>query len=351
MPDVPAEFTQKLNAILTATLDYYEDTLADNVFRSNVTLAKLREKGNITEQNGGTRIIQPLMYGRNPTIQSYSGYDKFKVEQSDGISGAVYNWRQIGGSIIISRLEERVNSGEQALFNLLEKKVKQAEMTLQEKVNNQLINSFDEGNAGKDLTPLFKIVDPEPTTGVVGSIDAANHEWWRNRVETSDADSVTDLKQELRTLYNVCSRGGLNSRPDLTLTDQITYEQYEDSLDEKQRYVDTDIADLGFENLKLKGGVIAWEEVMPDVENLNEFDLEDEFDKDSNPETGTALMLNTEHIELVVDKETRFKTTEFKEAHDQDASIAKLLFMGNMTCNNRAKQGVLKNINRDLSTS
>jgi len=348
-------FNKKLNALLTSTMENYEETLADNVFRSNVTLAKMKEKGQITEQDGGSRIVQPLLYGRNKTIQSYNGYDRFKVEPSDGISAAVYEWRQVGGTITISRKENRMNSGKAQLFNLLEKKIMQAEMTLQENVNGQLINAFEPGNSGKDLTPLNMIVSADPTSGAAANLGGistaptAGNDFWKNQVLTSSATTASELKWEFYRLYNLCSRGGMNKRPDLALTDQITFELYEASLDAQQRYVDESTADLGFENLKLKGATLAWEEVMPDVQNQQKFEIDDEFDGSSNPATGSLMMMTTEFLELVVDSQTRFKTTEFKDATDQDASIAKLLFMGNMTCSNRRKQGVLKDINRDLT--
>lgn len=344
---------KELNALLTTTLEKYRKTLADNIFNSNVTLAKLMESDSIVRQGGGNEILQPLMYGKNSTAQSYHGYDKLDTEPQDGITAAEFDWKQLATTVSISRRERRQNSGEEALFNLMEKKIEQAEMSLKQLVNNQLINAFSPGNQGKDLTPIPQIIAADPSSGSnsqVGDIDGADHSWWRNQTKTSGASSLDDLEEELYTTYNLCSRGGMNERPDLVLMDQITFEQYEMGLDKRQRYVDENMADLGFENLALKGATVAWDEVIPDVQNGTPFDEESEFDESSNPATGTAFFITTKFLEFVIDSETEFESTEFEEPEDQDAAVSKILFMGELTCNNRRKQGVLKDIDRGLST-
>ena len=87
----------------------------------------------------GERIAQPLMYEENDTFKSYSGYEILTVKPQDGMTTAFFPWKEIGGTISISRLEERKNSGEAALLKLLEKKIMQAEMSIKAKVNQQLL--------------------------------------------------------------------------------------------------------------------------------------------------------------------------------------------------------------------
>ena len=341
--------SKELNALLTTTMEKYRPTMADNVFNSNVTLAKLMDTDSVVRQGGGNEIVQPLMYAKNDTAQSYHGYDQFDTTPQDGISAAEFDWKQLGATISISRRERRQNSGEEALFNLVEKKVEQAEMSLQELVNNQLINAFEPGNQGKDLTPIPQIIAVDPTTSPsaqVGQIDGSTQSWWRNQAIASTATTLDGLEKELYQAYNMASRGGMSQRPDLVLMDQITFENYELGLDKRQRYEDARIADLGFEVLKLKGATVAWDEVIPDATNGNKFDLDATFDGGSNPATGTAYFINTKFLEFVIDSETEFETTDFKEPEDQDAAVAKILFMGELTVNNRRKHAVLHDIDR-----
>jgi hypothetical protein len=43
----------------------------------------------------GLRLRQPLDYNSNGTYQRYSGYDVLNVQQSDVITAAEFQWRQI----------------------------------------------------------------------------------------------------------------------------------------------------------------------------------------------------------------------------------------------------------------
>ena len=86
-----------------------------------------------------------------------------------------YEWRELGGTISISRKEERQNSGEAAIIGLLKSKIMQAEMSMREEINRQLVAgtvdtaTFVPGNSAKDMNPLgwFFRQDNQvdPTTG------------------------------------------------------------------------------------------------------------------------------------------------------------------------------------------
>jgi hypothetical protein len=61
--------------LLTTTLANYRSTLTDNVFTARPLTYKLMEGGRIRMLNGGTKIVEPLIYGQNSTVGSYSGYE------------------------------------------------------------------------------------------------------------------------------------------------------------------------------------------------------------------------------------------------------------------------------------
>src|SRR3990167_594335 len=133
--------------------------MIDNIFKDSAFLAALREFDGISYLNGGERIAVPLMYGTSSTVKSYSDYETLDTTPQDGMTTAFYDWREIAGTISISRKEERQNSGEGRLLNLLEQKIKQAEMTMRETLNTQLLQgtadsaTFVPGNSAKDLNP------------------------------------------------------------------------------------------------------------------------------------------------------------------------------------------------------
>jgi hypothetical protein len=336
-------------------LDAYvgSGTLFDNIFKDSAFLAAMRSMNAIDYQNGGERIRAPLMYGKNSTVKSYSDYDTLDTTPQDGITTAFYEWAELGGTISISRKEERQNSGEAAIIGLLKSKIMQAEMSMREELNTQLLRgtvsgaTFVPGNSAKDLNPLGwflrKNNQVDPTAGGdVGNLAGDTYSWWRHRTAVADSASTDTgndfalsvstykgLVVALRRMYNYCSRGSGGS-PNLAVMDQVTYETYENALDDKVRYSNTTLADMGFDNIKLRGATAIWDEVIPDIDNGTAAITD-----------GTVFFLNTNFYKLIIDSETDVITTPFVEPENQTAKTAKILFMGNAVCSNLRKQGVL----------
>lgn len=349
----PSTNTVYYDSLLSTTLDAYVGggTMFDNIFKDSAFLAALRMMDGIDYQNGGERIRAPLMYETNSTVKSYSGADTLDTTLQDGHTTAFYEFKEIGGTIGITRKEDRQNSGEAAKIKLLQQKIKQAEMSMVETLNSQLLlgtvssSTFVPGNDAKDLNPLFwflrKDRTTDPTTGGdVGNIPGDTYDWWRHQTAELDgtADSGTSfglsvstykgLVVALRRLYNHCSKGS-GGAPNLAVFDQVSYETYENALDDKVRYTNTKLADMGFDNIKLRGATCIWDEVIPDVENGT-----------AAITKGTVAMLNTNFYKLCIDEQTDIVTTPFVEPENQTVKTAKILFMGNAATSNLRKLGV-----------
>jgi hypothetical protein len=101
------------DALLSTTLANYRDQLTDNIFTARPLTYFLQDKGRIRMLNGGTKIVEPLIYGQNSTVGSYSGYDSIALTAQGGITAAEYDWKQYAASIAISGIEEAKNNGEQ----------------------------------------------------------------------------------------------------------------------------------------------------------------------------------------------------------------------------------------------
>lgn len=362
----PSTNTTYYDALLSTTLDAYVGggTMFDNIFKDSAFLAFLRLTDAVKKQNGGERIRVPLMYGDNSTIKSYSSYDVLDTTPQDGMTTAFYEWKELGGTISISRREERQNSGEAALINLLQSKIKQAEMTMRETLNSQLLlgtvsgTTFVPGNDAKDLSPLGYFLRKDNTAnptagGNVGNI-AASNAWWRHHTAVFDSaskDTGNDfalsvstwkgLNVALKRLYNFCSRG-TGGAPNCSVMDQATFEAYESSLDDKVRYTNTKMADMGFDTVKLRGATCVWDELVGSI---------DTGDVPGGATfTGTAFMLNTNFYHLIIDSETDIVTTPFVEPENQTAKTAKILFMGNAGVSNLRKLGVAYAISQSLTS-
>lgn len=357
----PSTNTIYYDALLSTTLDAYMagGNMFDNIFKDSAFLALMRLNDAVDMQNGGERIRAPLMYQENKTVKSYQGADTLDTTIQDGITTAFYEWKEIGGTISITRKEERQNSGDAAKVGLLKSKIMQAEMSMFETLNQQLVqgtvssSTFVPGNDTKDLNPLGyflrKLNQTDPSVGGnVGNISGSDNDWWRHKTAAfaGGADTGNDfaisvstykgLVVALRRLYNFASRGSGGS-PNVALMDQVTFETYENALDEKVRYTNTKLADMGFDNIKLRGATCIWDEQVPDIENGT-----------AAVTKGTVFLLNTKFYKIIIDTETDMITTPFVEPENQTVRTAKILFMGNAAVSNLRKHAVGYNIDQSI---
>jgi len=297
--------------LLTTTLANYRKTLTDNVFTARPLTYALMEKGRIRMLNGGTKIVEPLIYGLNSTVGSYSGYDSIALTPQEGISAAEFEWRQYAASISISGMEEAKNNGDQEIINLLEAKIMQAEESMREGFNTMFFGDGT-GNSSKNWNGLGNLVESGNT---VGGIDSSTYTWWKS-YEENTATALT--LAQMATAYNSVSVG--NDHPDTLLTTQTLFEKYEALLQPNLRYTDTKTADAGFQNLLFKAAPVMY---------------------DTGCTAGTFFFLNSKYLTLVGHSDKWFSQTAFISPEDTDARYALIMCYGNLTVRNRAKQGKL----------
>ena len=208
------------DALLSTTLANYRDQLTDNVFTDRVLTNHLMSKGRIRMLNGGTKIVEPLIYGQNTTVASYSGYDTISLTAQTGITAAEYEWKQYAASIAISGIEEAKNNGEQEIINLLEAKIMQAEESMREGFNTMFYGDGT-GNSGKNWNGLGNLIEASGTVGNINRATAGNEYWQSYENNTAGALTIA----QMATAYNTVSVG--NDHPDLVLTTQTLFEKYD----------------------------------------------------------------------------------------------------------------------------
>ena len=301
------------DVLLSTTLKNYRDQLTDNVFTDRVLTHYLMSKNRIRMVNGGNTIVEPLIYGQNSTVSSYTGYDTISLTAQTGITAAEFQWKQYAASIAISGIEEAKNNGEQAIINLLEAKIMQAEESMREGFNVMFYGDGT-GNSGEDWNGLGNIVE---ATGTVGGINRATvgNEYWRS-YEQNTATALT--LAQMATAYNSVSVG--NDHPDMILTTQTLFEKYEALLQPQLRYTDAKTADAGFQNLLFKAAPVAF---------------------DAGCTAGVVYFLNSKYLTLVGHSSKWFEQTKFVRPENMDARYALILCYGNLTVRNAKKQGKL----------
>lgn len=301
------------DSLLSTTIANYRDQLTDNVFNARPLTNHLMDRGRIRMVDGGTKIVEPLIYAENSTVASYSGYDTLSLTAQEGITAAEFDWKQYAVSIAISGIEEAKNNGEQAIINLLEAKVMQAEESMKEGFNAMFFGDGT-GNSGKDWLGLAAIVDSAGTVGGINRATAGN-EFWRS-YEEGTAGALTTA--DMTTAYNTVSVG--NDHPDMVLTTQTLFEKYESLLTPQLRYTDTKTADSGFQNLLFKAAPVVY---------------------DVDCQAGVMYFINSKYLTLVGHSGKWFQQTEFVRPENMDARYALIFCYGNLTVRNAKKQGKL----------
>lgn len=359
--------------------DKYIPELIDNIFDSNVLTALLLK--NSVKEDGGKRIITELEYGKNTNAQGfYSGFDRLSLVPSDPITAAVWEWKQAYGAISISGLEEKQAGGSgNAVLNLIESKVGNARRSLMDMFGTTLYQN--EEPTGKEFTSLVGVtVEADDDDGILGRTDytfdyssvagglyaasilaAADNciiaadrtlggitttstvnNWWHPQVGTFSTIATTktaaatfaDLLAPIGTYgglaamlvkmhqaYNAVSGDG--DEPDLIITTPTIFAAYESAVGDKQTIntpPNPDMAKLGFANHRFKRAVVYQDQHCP---------------------AGMMFFLNTKYLKFVVHTDRNFAYEPFAKPTDQDAMTAKLLWMGNLTCSNVRRQGLL----------
>jgi len=306
----------QLDELIATTYDKVRPVLADQITTETPLLAALNSNARVT-QDGGKRIVRPLLFAYNDTVGSYDGYDLIDTTPQDGFGEAIYEWKQYAGSITIDGRTERLNAGSSRIISILQGKIEQLRVSIEEDLGTMLWGSGT-GNSSKDFLGLAAIV---AATGTLGGVDSSTETWWQCGT-ASDVDLTTlDGVSALNSVVN--ARRIAKSKPDFGFTTETVYSAYEALVLPSLRFQDNGMADLGFDNLKHKGVTLL-------------------FDNDAP--TDEIFYINSNHLEFVQHQDCWMKMGEFKSPVNQDARTALILSMGELVTDVRRAHALVTGV-------
>lgn len=328
-----------LSEIVTTTLRNRTGKLADNVTRNNALFDRLRTRGKVRPFSGGRTILQEISYAQNGTYKRYSGYEVLNISPSDVITAAEYPIRQAAVAVSISGLEMLQNSGKEAIIDLLEARIENAEQTF---VNGLAYDAYSDGTATGQMTGLQALVSSTPTSGTIGGIDRATWVFWRNIAYSSVTDggaaaTAANIQRYMNSLALQLVRG--NDGPDLAVADTNYYNLYLQSMQAMQRVTDERTAGAGFTGLKYYGAGRSIDVVLDGGFQG--------YSSDTNPATGgaptnTMYFLNTNYLFYRPHRDRNMVPLDpDRFSVNQDAMVKLIGWAGNMTISNARLQGVL----------
>ena len=333
-----------LSEIVTTTLRSRSGKLADSVTRNNALLNRLAGKGRIKTFSGGRTIVQELAYANNATYKRYSGYEALNISPSDVFTAAEFPIRQAAVAVSISGLEMLQNSGKEAVIDLLESRIENAEDTFK---NGLAYDVYSDGTQTGQIGGLQSLVSTSPTSGTVGGIDRATWVFWRNGKYSAATDggaalSSANIYQYMTNLYVTLVRGP--DRPDLIVADNNSWVAYNQSLHAIQRITDenSSTAKAGFMSLKfMDSDVVLDGGYQGSTSDGSTFGSSGSAAVGGAP-ASTMYFLNTKHIFWRPHRDRNMVPLDpDRFSVNQDAMVKLIGFAGNMTLSNAFLQGVL----------
>lgn len=309
--------------LVTTTYRNHSNEVKDNISNHNALFRRLTAKGKVRTEDGGLSIVQPLDYASNSTYQRYSGFDVLNIQASDVLTAAEFPWRQVAVNVAASGLEIRTNSGENRIINFVKSKIKNAQRSMANGLSGDL---YSDGTSSNQINGLKALIS-SAGTGTVGGINASTWTFWQNQVRDASAASVTTSATTIENsmmlpLWLACTRG--NDSPDLIVLDSVYFQYFENSQTSLKRYASADEAQGGLVSLKYKTADVVYDSSA------------------SGMPASTGYFINTDYMDLVVHQDANMEIMPELKSVNQDAVVIPILFMGNLTVSNRARQGTLQ---------
>lgn len=315
-------WTQTIDNLFTSTWAYRKKEAVAQAFLKTPFIFWLREKGRVDNISGFNRIEIPLDYGQNETVRWISKGDKVPLSDNEILTMAYEEWRTVAVNILRWFEEDRKNRGEAAAIRLVETKLNAAERALWEELERVM---FSDGTGSKEPNGLQNIVSITPTTGVVHGIDRSVYTWFQNQAKAATGSAAVYLRADMRTCLNDVIKYSKSEIKDIVIvTDQTSFELYEDVCFDMKILMDTKLADAGFDNIIFRGRPIIWCPSCP---------------------SGYMYFINPNFLKLVCDEQYFMEMTDWKEIPDQPYDkAAQIVCVLNMVCSRPVVQKVLYGI-------
>lgn len=307
---------------LTASIANYRDKLADNITAHIPLLKFLRERGNSDPFDGGTEILENVLYN-TATGGWYSGSQVLSTADSDVLTSANYAIKQFYANVTMSGLEVIQNSGKERMHNLIKGKLAAAEAQCVNSIGAGLFFSNTE-NGGLSIGGLQYLVSDTPSSPIVGGIDAsqASNAFWRNYSFSFSSNSLTAGSSTILTSINTSflNTNRANEKVDLVVAGNTYFGYFEGSLQANQRFMDAKSAEAGFEAYRYKTAMVM---------------------ADPNCSNTRMYGLNTKYFFFRPHPTRNFTQGERKESINQDVFVVPMYWAGNLTASSRARHFVI----------
>lgn len=359
----PLNITTYLDSVFATSLANYRKQLIDNIGATNAVLYQILKSDAYEEADGGTYIAEELMYGLS-AADSYDGYDELSTLPTDGITQAIFEWRQMASPVVYNMKE--VIQNEHRIINLVKARIQQCELGIQEGWAQAFMwGAQPQGgaitsprtspvNGSLGVYPLPLLIGYN-TANTIGGIPESTNTWWQNHWVTSAATTYTAFMLELENMYNLCTLG-TGGPPDLMLMDQVTYQLFIHAyFSIYKANPDALNMEYPFVGKKFLNAKVVMDDKVPDAFTGAPGTQKGGVVDPTTMTYGTCYFINSKFFKVRYHRERNWELLKdengksFVKPLNGDSRVGHVGWMGNVTVNNRRKQGVLAKIARSLT--
>jgi hypothetical protein len=302
----------QLSAIATNAID---KTLTDNVYSATPVLKRLTDKAK--KLDGGMKIQVPVISSTTGAGGSFSDLDLLTVTRTDNMSAAVFDWKQYYEPVRISQYDIALTSGDAGKLDLVASKIKIAESNFAE---NLSVGIFSDGtaNSAKVITGLAAMLSGSTTYGGIAPADMST---WAAKVLANSGTNRALTLSLIQQLDGQCSDG--KDAPSLFIAQQNVYDEAYALFTAFQRIESEEMGKLGFKSLMLNGKPLV---------------------VDSHATANAIIAMNEDYVKLYIHSAHNMRKEHHSALETSDSMLTKVFWMGNLTCSQRRRQGILKDI-------
>lgn len=320
-----------LSQMDAVTDDYFmidNGKAADLYFQTSFLLNYLlkQKKGIFRRPAGGRDIRIPFRYDGNEA-GFYSRGGTLSSDKRDAITAVFFPWIHAYGNGTIYRVDELENSGAAAKISL----IKEEAYGAQESITKLLADSIFDAPSGSTsrLTGMRALCNENAdlSYGNISENDVEAQDGekpWAGYVDSTSEAVTLDIIRDLKTSADHGT--GQREEPDLVTTTKTIFNGIRSILQVQQRFTEKESEPVkaGFVGVRFEGSDIFPDRYCP---------------------SGWMFGLNTNHIGFAVHKKGMFMRTPWQiiQGSAQDKTM-KILFDGNMVCNNRRAHSAHSNL-------
>ncbi len=231
-------------AVLNTSLADYRGRLVDNTYNSNVVLRLSNSSDSKELIDGGLSVVESLIESEQDEGGFYLGADALATSQDNTLTMVEYKWQNCYEPIVITRDEERANSGDaHKILKLLGTKILLSEKAISKRLEQAMSQPV---GAANNLESLEDIIDG---SGKSGSIDGDSDTFWQ-ATETASGAFATQGLTDMATAYYDVSSSSVEENPTHILTTKTVFKKFEDTRLPLERISNGDLsANAGLSNI------------------------------------------------------------------------------------------------------